>query len=72
MVVIGIVGVRFNIVVPPLIVPVLEGLPEGDYYPTLVEIVSSLGVIAMGLFLYTLGMKWLPLEESQEGVSSHD
>lgn len=71
LVVLGIIGVRFNIVVPPLIVPVLEGLPTGNYYPTLVEIGSSLGVIALGLFLYTLGMKLLPLEEVHKGVSTH-
>lgn len=72
LVVIGIIGVRFNIVVPPLIVPVLEGLPQGNYYPTLIEIVSSMGAIAMGLFLYTLGIKWLPLEEVHEGVGTHE
>ncbi|MHB1405275.1 MAG: NrfD/PsrC family molybdoenzyme membrane anchor subunit [Desulfitobacteriaceae bacterium] len=72
LVVLGIIGVRFNIVLPPLIVPVLEGLPTGNYYPTLVEIGSSLGVIALGLLLYTVGMKLLPLEEGIKGVRTHD
>lgn len=71
LVVIGIIGVRFNIVVPPLIVPVIEGLPTGNYYPSLVEIGSSLGVIAMGLFLYTLGMNLLPLEDEDHERSQH-
>lgn len=50
MVAIGILGVRFNIVLPALIVPVMTGLPEGYYYPTLIEIISSGGVIALGFF----------------------
>lgn len=60
-VVVGIVGVRFNIVVPPLIVPVLEGLPTGEYVPSLVEWATSLGMIAVGLLLYTIGAELLPL-----------
>ncbi|WP_156146477.1 hypothetical protein [Desulfosporosinus sp. I2] len=62
MVIIGILGVRFNIVVPPLIVPVLQGLPWGYYYPTLVEWLSSLGIVAFGLFLYTVAIKALPID----------
>jgi Ni/Fe-hydrogenase subunit HybB-like protein len=61
-VVVGIVGVRFNIVVPPLIVPVMEGLPAGEYFPTLVEWTTSLGIVAVGLTLYTIGVELLPLE----------
>ena len=60
-VVIGIVGVRFNIVVPPQVLPVMESLPLGDYLPTLVEWGSSLGIIGLGLLLYTLGAELLPL-----------
>ena len=61
MVAIGILGVRFNIVLPALIVPVMTGLPEGYYYPTLIEIISSSGVIASGLFLYSVAIKVLPV-----------
>jgi molybdopterin-containing oxidoreductase family membrane subunit len=60
-VVVGIVGVRFNIVVPPLIMPVMEGLPAGDYLPTLVEWGTSVGIIGLGLAIYTLGAELLPL-----------
>lgn len=60
-VVIGIVGVRFNIVVPPLVNPVMEGLPAGDYLPTLTEWASSFGIVAVGLLIYTLGAEILPL-----------
>lgn len=71
LVVLGILAVRFNIVVPPLVVPVLAGLPGGDYYPNHIEIASSVGVIAMGLLLYTLGLRWLPVEIVDEGVGSN-
>ncbi len=60
-VVVGIVGVRFNIVVPPLIMSVMEGLPQGDYVPTLVEWGTSFGIIGVGLLMYTLGAELLPL-----------
>lgn len=66
MTIIGVVGVRFNMVVPPLVVPVLDGLPWGDYYPTLSEWITSVGLIAMCLILYTLGEKFLPIEQENE------
>jgi molybdopterin-containing oxidoreductase family membrane subunit len=68
-VVIGIVGVRFNIVVPALIPPLLPGLPTGDYAPNLVEWVSSAGVIALGLMLFSLAAEVLPLD--QDGGATH-
>lgn len=60
-VVLGIVGVRFNIVVPPLIVPVMHELPYGEYLPTLVEWGTSVGIVAVGLLIYTVGAELLPL-----------
>ncbi|WP_458207786.1 NrfD/PsrC family molybdoenzyme membrane anchor subunit [Haladaptatus sp. NG-SE-30] len=60
-VVVGIIGVRFNIVVPPQIIPVMEGLPHGSYFPTGVEWATSAGMIAVGLLLYTIGAELLPL-----------
>ncbi len=71
-IVLGIIGVRFNIVVPALIVPVIEGYPTGDYFPSWVEWVSSLGVVAMGMMLYTIGAKLLPLDEDENEVLSHE
>lgn len=70
MVVVGIVGVRFNIVVPALIPPVLPGLPHGDYAPTLVEWGSSAGVIGLGLLLFSLAAELLPLDLN--GGAKHD
>ncbi len=66
-VIVGVVGVRFNIVVPPLVNPVMEGLPAGDYLPTLVEWGTSIGIVAFGLLLYTLGAELLPLTPLEEG-----
>ncbi|AQL42412.1 molybdopterin oxidoreductase [Halorientalis sp. IM1011] len=60
-VVIGIIAVRFNIVVPPQIRPVMEGLPHGSYFPSAVEWGTSIGMIAVGLLLYTIGAELLPL-----------
>ena len=60
-VVVGIVAVRFNIVVPAQIMPVMEGLPHGSYFPTAVEWGTSVGMIGVGLLLYTLGAETLPL-----------
>lgn len=61
-VVIGILGVRFNIVVPTLIVPVMHDLPVGYYYPTFVEIATSLGILGIGLIIYTLAVRYLPID----------
>lgn len=71
--IIGVVGVRFNMVVPFLIEPVLDGLPVGAYYPNLSEWVTSFGLIAMCLILYTIGEKLLPIDEleSENGVMKH-
>lgn len=72
MVVAGVVGVRFNIVVPPLVVPVLDGLPHGHYTPTWVEWATSAGLIAFGLGLFALLAAVLPLDRVGEGVEAHD
>lgn len=75
MTIIGVVGVRFNMVIPNQIVPLLEGLPEGNYYMNLSEWVTSFGLIAMCLIIYTLGEKILPIEEidsNENGVNEHE
>ncbi|MCI1896672.1 MAG: polysulfide reductase NrfD [Ancrocorticia sp.] len=60
---IGIVGVRFNIVVPPLIAPVIKGYPTNNYLPTLVEWGVSMFFIAGGAFVYSLLSEVLPIHE---------
>lgn len=72
-IVIGIIGVRFNIVVPTQIIHQLKELmPYGYYAPNLVEWLSSVGVVAIGLFLYSIGAKLLPLEVNDEEVIEHE
>lgn len=63
LIVIGIIGVRFNIVVPSQIVPIMEGMPAGDYYPTFKEWMVSVGIVAMGLLFFSIGDRLLPLEQ---------
>ncbi|OKL54381.1 hypothetical protein BSZ39_04285 [Bowdeniella nasicola] len=58
MVVVGIVGVRFNIVVPPLAVPVMEGFPQNWYFPTLSEALVCVFIIAVGALAYSLFSEW--------------
>jgi molybdopterin-containing oxidoreductase family membrane subunit len=60
-VVVGVIAVRFNIVVPAQILPVMEGLPHGSYFPTPTEWGTSIGAMGVGLLLYTLGAETLPL-----------
>lgn len=69
LIVIGIIGVRFNIVVPPLVVPVFHELPWGNYAPTIKEWMVSVGVVAMGLLIYSFGELLLPIEETSDEVS---
>lgn len=66
LIVIGIIGVRFNIVVPSQIVPIMEGMPAGDYYPTFKEWMVSVGIVAMGLLIFSIGDYLLPLEQRKQ------
>lgn len=71
-VVIGIIGVRFNIVVPSQIVPIYEGYPAGNYFPTFNEWMVSVGIGAMGLLIYTFGEKLLPIEDTHPTEGTGD
>jgi len=73
LVVVGIVGVRFNIVVPPLIPGVIDGMPSGYYVPTLVEWALSLGLIAGGAAAYSLAAEVLPIHDTPaEEIADED
>lgn len=72
LIVIGIIGVRFNIVVPSLIVPLFEGLPWGYYFPTVKEWLVSVGIVAMGLLIYTFGETLLPIDSNETLASEVD
>lgn len=77
LIVFGIVGVRLNIIIPPLINPLLPGLTDAYhstrniayYFPSLNECLTSMGVIALGIWGFLFGYKLLPLEE-HKGISS--
>jgi len=70
---IGIFGVRLNIVIPALAVPVFQGMDTAIssprltslYVPNWVEWVSSLGVIALAVLLSYGVMYHLPMREHQ-------
>lgn len=62
-VVVGIVAVRFNIVVPPLIPPIIEGYPTGSYVPTFAEWGLSAFFIAGGTLAYSILGEWLKVYE---------
>ena len=71
---VGIFGVRLNIVIPALAVPVLRGFDtvmesprfSSLYVPNWIEWMSSLGVIALGILITYWLMHRLPMLEHQE------
>ncbi|NLE99181.1 MAG: polysulfide reductase NrfD [Propionibacterium sp.] len=65
MVVVGIVGVRFNIVVPPLIPPIIDGYPFNNYFPTIHEWLLVVFFVAGGALLYSLVSEWQPIHEPE-------
>ena len=71
--VVGILGVRFNIVVPPLVPPVIEGYPYNIYFPTLNEWAVCAFLVAGGALVYSLVSEWQPIhdplpEETTEAI----
>lgn len=73
-IVIGIVAVRWNIIVPGLRIPKLAGFSEAffsgrlttNYMPTPVEWLSTIGLFALFLLLVSLGFKLLPLQAGSD------
>jgi molybdopterin-containing oxidoreductase family membrane subunit len=73
----GIVAVRWNIIVPGLMIARLSGFSESFYSlrfttlysPSGVEYLSTVGLLALFLVLVTLGIKFLPLETATESAS---
>ena len=76
-IVFGIVAVRWNIIVPGLMIPKLEGFSDSffslrlttSYSPSAVEWLSSIGLLALFMLLISLGMKYLPLQTGVEHKS---
>ncbi len=69
-VVLAFVGVRLNIVIPPLSVPELKGLVEAvpnprmttTYVPSAMEWFLSFGIIGFGMALFAIGYSLLPVQ----------
>lgn len=69
MIFLGIIGVRLNIVIPSLTIADLPGTHEayvavrasGFYFPSWIEFLSSIGVIAGNLLLGLIGLSILPI-----------
>ena len=63
------ISVRLNLVIPPITQPLVEGLPEAflsprtsfQYFPTIFEWAVSAGVLALGMALFAVGVKVLPI-----------
>ncbi len=79
-VMIGIIGVRINIVIPPQIIPQFPGLPDAyhnlryavGYFPSLNEWLVGLGIIAIGTSVFLGTLKYIfsysiPNESVSEG-----
>lgn len=78
LIVVGIVGVRLNIVIPPLIEPQFPTLPEAyhhvrfavGYFPSGNEWLVGLGSISLGIWVFLLARRFLPLDLAlREGLA---
>lgn len=71
LVAVGIFGVRLNIIIPALAVPILPGIDHAinsarldlHYVPNAIEWLSSLGIIALAALVFYLLMNILPVRE---------
>lgn len=71
LVLLGVVGVRFNIVIPAFIPPIMEGLPDNTYVPNALEWALSAGFAAAAALVYSLAAEKLPIHESDH-ESDHE
>ncbi len=70
LIVIGIIGVRLNIVIPPLIEPQFAALPDAyhqvrfatGYFPSANEWLVGLGSISIGIWAFLIARRVLPLD----------
>lgn len=74
-IVIGIAAVRFNLVIPAYLHPILPGLERAYtdhrliahyYFPSFWELASSIGLIALVVLLFSLSLERLPVIEQGE------
>jgi molybdopterin-containing oxidoreductase family membrane subunit len=72
LVILGAAGTRMNIIIPPLINPVFESIPESyhhfrnsvGYFPSIQEWFVAAFVFALGTWLFIGALKVLPLESA--------
>ena len=77
-IVLGITGFRLNLVIGALYAARIEELSYAffsprlvaAYVPTVVEWLSSLGILALFMVLLSLGLKFLPLQATTEHIST--
>jgi molybdopterin-containing oxidoreductase family membrane subunit len=62
---VGIVVYRFNVVIVGQLAQILPHVEGASYSPSLVEVLVTLGVVALVLFLYTVLSRVLPMEDKQ-------
>ncbi len=79
LIVFGVVINRWNVTLSGLVVPpdwspgVLGNVVAASYFPTVIEILVALGVLAYGLLGFTLGARYLPIYfQKHVGVESGD
>lgn len=78
LIVLGFVGNRLNVVIPGLVIPQIEGLDRAyidgrlsyDYFPSVMEWLVVVFVMAVGTAVFYLGYRLLPLVEESKEVSS--
>ncbi|MCI6573869.1 MAG: polysulfide reductase NrfD [Actinomycetaceae bacterium] len=58
---IGVLAIRFTIVIPPQIPRLLSGFPAGEFAPTLSEWLVAVCFISLGVLLYVLATAFLPI-----------
>jgi len=76
--IIGIIAVRINLVLPAYFTPPLHGIDKAytgprllySYFPSMNEILSSIGIIGLVILLFSLAWEWLPILENNKEIRS--
>ncbi|MCO1600213.1 NrfD/PsrC family molybdoenzyme membrane anchor subunit [Desulfosporosinus nitroreducens] len=76
--VIGIIAVRINLVLPAYVSPQIPGLENAyvdsrlvyDYFPSSIEILSTLGIIAFVVLLFSIAWELLPIVSNNDPKTS--
>lgn len=74
LIVMGVFGMRLNIVIPGVAVEEIEGLSEAistprittTYFPSASEWLLTVGICGLGMLLFGIGERWLPRRGTEE------